>query len=390
MPGFEKRWERLMVHGKRFATRLPVAAALVVLPMLSGCATPGGGEGFTQASRVGPDDGTDSCHAQAVALDETGDFFGQDILAGAAMGAAGGALIGGLVSGNLKGALIGAVAGGAAGAAGGYWEALQQQNENTAQLESTVAGNLTTENAQIDKTQLAFNEDMDCRFQQAATIRANYKAGTITEDQAVTQMAQVKTWAQRDLQLAQTINGQIQSRGQQFDTAATNLGAAPTAAPAPSLSKPAILRYAEPLLLQPDPDAPVVGQVARHQDVTITSVEADYALVQTDDGASGFVRLADLREPKTYRTIYVPPYEQLPAPQAAPEAESSSATAAYVPPSSTPSATTSTSSAATSSPPASTATVQQLDGSNAASRDAFAQNVATTQSAVSNGFQLST
>jgi hypothetical protein len=361
MPGFEKRWERLMVHGKRFATRLPVAAALVVLPMLSGCATPGGGEGFTQASRVGPDDGTDSCHAQAVALDETGDFFGQDILAGAAMGAAGGALIGGLVSGNLKGALIGAVAGGAAGAAGGYWEALQQQNENTAQLESTVAGNLTTENAQIDKTQLAFNEDMDCRFQQAATIRANYKAGTITEDQAVTQMAQVKTWAQRDLQLAQTINGQIQSRG-----------------------------HAEPLLLQPDPDAPVVGQVARHQDVTITSVEADYALVQTDDGASGFVRLADLREPKTYRTIYVPPYEQLPAPQAAPEAESSSATAAYVPPSSTPSATTSTSSAATSSPPASTATVQQLDGSNAASRDAFAQNVATTQSAVSNGFQLST
>jgi hypothetical protein len=379
-----------MMRGVRFAARVPVVAALVVLPMLTSCATPGG-EGFTQASRVGPDDGTDSCHAQAVALDETGDFFGQDILTGAALGAAGGALLGGLASGNLKGALIGAVAGGAAGAAGGYWEALQQQNQNTAQLESTVAGNLTTENAQIDKTQLAFNQDMDCRFQQAASIRAEYKAGTLTQDQAITQMAQVKTWAQRDLQLAQTINGQIQSRGQQFDTAATNLGAAPSSTPVTSLNKPATLRYSEPLLLQPDPDAPVVGQVARHQDVTINAVEADYALVQTDDGTTGFVRLADLRQPHTYRTIYVAPADQLPAPQAAPAAESSS-TAAYVPPSSTPSAapTSSTGTAATSSPPASTATVQQLDGSNAASRDAFAQNVATTQSAVSNGFQLST
>jgi len=367
-----------MMRRVRFATRLPVAAALIALPLLSGCATPGGGEGFTQESRVGPDDGTDSCHAQAVALDETGDFFGQDILTGAAAGAAGGALIGGLISGNLKGALIGAAAGGVAGAAGGYWEALQQQNQNTAQLESTVAGNLSTENAQIDKTQLAFNQDMDCRFQQAATIRANYHAGLITEDQAVTQMAQVKTWAQRDLQLAQTINGQIQSRGQQFDTAATNLGAAPAAAPVTSLNKPAELRYNEPLLLQPDPDSPVIGQVARHQNVTINAVEANYALVQTDDGTTGFVRLADLRQPHTYRTITVPPADQLPAPETAPEDE---ATATNVPVSSTP---------ATASPPASTATVQKLDGSNAASRDAFAQNVATTQSAVSNGFQLST
>jgi len=103
-------------------------------------------------------------------------------------------------------------------------------------------------------------------------------------------------------------------------------------------------------------------------------VEADYALVQTDDGATGFVRLADLRQPQTYRSIYVPPAEQLPAPTP-PPAESA-----------TPSAST----AATSSPPASTDTVKQLDGSNAASRDAFAQNVAVSQSAVSNGFQLAT
>jgi hypothetical protein len=129
------------------------------------------------------------------------------------------------------------------------------------------------------------------------------------------------------------------------------------------------MRYAEPLLLRPDPDAPVVGQVARREDVTITAVSAGYALVQTDDGMSGYTRLADVREAGSYRPVYVPPSEQLrPPPRAAETAASASA----------------------STPPASTASVRQLDGSNAASRDAFAENVTVTQSAVSNGFQLAT
>jgi hypothetical protein len=346
--------------------RAPLAVVLVVVPMLSGCAA-SGPQAFTQSGRVGPDDGSDACHAQAVALDETGNFFGQDILQGAALGAVGGALLGGLASGNLKGALIGAAAGGAVGAAGGYWEALQQQNQNTEQLESTVEGNLSAENAQIDKTQLAFNEDMDCRFEQAAQIEAAYKAGSVTEAQAAAALSAQKTLAQRDLQLAQTINGQIQSRGAQFDTAADNLdgGSAPPASVA-ALSKPAVMKRATTLLLRPDPDAPPVGSVTRHEDVTVTGVSGDYALVQADDGSSGYAPLEDVREAHTYRAIIVPPSQQIPAPVAR---------ASSVP-------------VASSAP--STAAVKQLDGSNAASRDAFAQNVAVSQSAVSNGFQLAT
>jgi len=150
---------------------LPALAASLALALsLGGCAT--GVASFTQQGRVGPDDGSDSCHAQAVALDNTGSFFGQDILTGAAIGAAGGAIIGGLAGGNLQDALIGAAAGGAAGAAGGYWAALEQQHQDEAGLESTVTNNLTQENAQIDATQIAFNNDMDCRFQQAQSIRA--------------------------------------------------------------------------------------------------------------------------------------------------------------------------------------------------------------------------
>jgi hypothetical protein len=244
---------------------------------------------------------------------------------------------------------------------------LQQQSQNTEQLESTVEGNLTAENAQIDKTQLAFNNDMDCRFAQAAQIKAAYKAGTITEDQAAAQLSAQKTLAQRDLQLAQTINGQIQSRGAQFDTAADNLDGG--GAPAPevaALSKPAVMKRAATLLLRPDPDAPPVGNVTRHEDVTVTGVSGDYALVQADDGSSGYAPLEDVREAHTYRSIIVPPSQQIPAPE--PVAQAAPAT----PP-----------------PPSSTA-VKQLAGSNAASRDAFAQNVAVSQSAVSNGFQLAT
>jgi hypothetical protein len=333
----------------------PMVPAIALALLLNGCATPPGGTGvnsFTQAGRVGPDDGSDSCHAQAVALDNTGNFFGQDILTGAAAGAVGGGLIGALSSGDWKGALIGAAAGGAVGAAGGYWAALQQQSQDAATLNATVTNNLTTENTQINDTQIAFNNDMDCRFQQAQSIRAQYAAGSITEAQATTQMTAVKTLAQRDLALAQTINGQIQSRGAQFDTAVTNLNngqAAPGATGAEAMNTPASIREATPIYLRPDDSSPVVGQVTRHQAVTLNATSNGYALVQTDDGTQGFAPSSAIGEPGSTRSLHVPESQPI----------------------------------ATSGTP-----VQQLDGSNAASRDAFAQSVSVSQSAVNSGFQL--
>jgi hypothetical protein len=175
-------------------------------------------------------------------------------------------------------------------------------------------------------------------------------------------MAQVQSWAQRDLALAQKINSQIQSRGAQFDYAVTNLD---NGAPAPGssqqasndISKPAAIRTAAPLLLRADPSAPVIGQLASQQPVTVTGASNGYALVSTTDGTQGFTPLQDVGEPGTNRSISVPPPEQT--------ASLSSDTGS------------------------SGATVDQLDGSNAARRDSFAQNVAVSQSAVSNGFQLS-
>src|SRR5690348_16702211 len=141
-----------------------VISALACLGLLTNCAQ---GTFSTREQRIGYDTGTDSCRAQLVALDSTGDFFGADILKGAGIGALGGALAGGLISRNWQGALIGAGVGAATGAAVGYWQALQQRNQDQSVMMSQVQGDISRENAEIDRTQLAFDQLMDCRFRQA-------------------------------------------------------------------------------------------------------------------------------------------------------------------------------------------------------------------------------
>jgi hypothetical protein len=118
------------------------------------------------------------------------------------------------------------------------------------------------------------------------------------------------------------------------------------------MSEPAAIREDTPLYLRPDSSAPVVGQATRQENVTVTGTSNGYALVQADDGTRGFAPLDAVSTPGNESALD--------------EASSSSA--------------------ATSS---GGSQIQQLDGSNAASRDAFAQTVSVSQNAVANGFQLS-
>ncbi len=137
----------------------------------------------TQSQRIGPDDGTDSCRPQLVALDSTGNFFGADILQGAAVGAGAGALAGGLIGGLATGNWRGAAFGAARRRyhrrrhwrQHAYWNALQQQQMDQASLYSHVSLDLEHENTQIDKTQLAFDALVDCRYRQAQAINADYR-----------------------------------------------------------------------------------------------------------------------------------------------------------------------------------------------------------------------
>ncbi len=333
--------------GPRQAARTAMLM-LVSCSMLTGCAS---GQFSTQASRIGPDDGTDSCRPYLVALDSTGNYFGTDILTGAAAGAAGGAALGALFGQDLKSALIGAAAGAAAGAATGYWVALEKQGQDQAVLTTRVSGDISRDNAQIDKTQDAFNQLTDCRVRQANAIKQAYKDHRIDRQTAVAQLGVVKQRAIHDAQVAQQIEGQIQDRSAQFQVAADHLSPGTTAAVAaadkPPPSHPATVRQAAPLKLRPDPAAPDVTTLAAGDKVTVARARGSYALVETGNGQRGYTPFTDLSGP------------------------GANASAANTPQIS------------------GGGEVRTLAGSNAARRDQFAESVAVSKQEAATGFDLS-
>ena len=289
-------------------------SVVAVAGLLTGCAP---GQFTTQAQRIGPDDGTDACRPYLVALDFTGNFFGAQIATGVALGALGGAAIGGLATGNWRGAAFGALAGGIAGGATAYWGALQQQQLDQQALYARVGSDIQRENAAIDKTQLAFDELTDCRFRQAEAIRADYRTRRIGRAQAEAAMATVRQRAQRDVQLAQLINTQIQDRGQQFVVAATNVAPGLPPAPAwPTTAQPAVVRTAAPLKLRPDASAPDISALHARQPVTVNGGRNGYALVETPDGARGYVPASELQGSGSERRavgLARPPRRAIPA-----------------------------------------------------------------------------
>lgn len=328
--------------GSRSVAALGRPAVLSLL-LLSGCEQ---GSFSTQNTRIGPDDGTDSCRQYVVALDSTGNYFGTDILKGAAVGALAGGLAGGILGGNWKGALIGAGTGAALGGAAGYWSALQQQSQDQAVLNDRVSGDLRDENAAIDRTQRAFDQLIDCRFHQADVIKADHTAHRIDRPTALARLGWVKEHAQRDLASARRIDGQIAGRGSQFDLAADNLGAA-TPAPAAPKQRQATLRAPAPLKVSPNPSASDIATLPARQPVTIASERNGYALVETPSGQRGYT--------------------------------STDAIAGR----SLPTGQTRTGSGQD------TGDVRSLAGSNAARRDDFSQSVAVSERAAASGFELS-
>lgn len=326
---------------------------LLSTSLLAGCAQ---GAFSTQSGRIGADDGSDACRRQVVALDSTGNYFGADILTGAALGAALGAVTGGLAGGLIgrdwRGALIGAGTGAVLGGATSYWSVLQRQQHNQAGLYAQVHGDLTQENAQIGRTQIAFDQTMDCRFAVAAQIRADEASGRINRPTALATMARVKQQAQRDLALAQQINGQIASRGDQFEVATENLRPGTKAALAAAPPQQATLQQTAQLRLRPDPAAPAIGQVKARQPVTVTGSRDGYALVETASGERGYTPLDSLTGRRS----------------AAPPPRNASVLNANL----------------------GDDDVRSLAGSNAARRDDFAASVTVSQQAVSSGFELAT
>jgi hypothetical protein len=259
-------------------------SGLMAAVVLAGCVT-------TQAGRIGVDDGRDACRPQLLALDSTGDFYGEQILQGAAIGAAGGALIGGLTSGRWQGALIGAAVGGASGAAVGYYAALQRQASDQQALFQQMSKDLSSENAQLDRTQIAFNNLMDCRLRSAERVREMARTGRMDRATAQAQMAEIRTRFQADLALAQSINGRIAARGAEFDTAIEGAipggkAAVQTAArPAPVRAAP---RRPVEVKFSPNPDSPRIATVNAREVVAVRPGPPGSVAVETASGLRGY------------------------------------------------------------------------------------------------------
>ena len=267
-------------------------AAVTAAALLAGCVS-------TRSQRIGADDGMDACRTQLVALDSTGDFFAEDILKGAALGAVTGAVLGAAISGRWQGALIGAAAGAATGAAGGYLYALQQRNADQAALNASLSSDLARENAQLDRTQVAFDQLMECRFNRAQQIREAYRSGRIPQAVADQQMADVRGRAQRDIALARTINERIGTRGAEFDTAieAVAPGTKNSVLAAKSGAATVSTRTAAavPVRLRPDPASPVIGTIPAREAVQVRPAAGGFAQVQSAGGRVGYAEASAFR-----------------------------------------------------------------------------------------------
>jgi len=260
-------------------------ALLTATVMLAGCVT-------TQAGRIGADDGRDVCRQYLVALDSTGDYYGEDILQGAAVGALGGALVGGLASGRWEGALIGAAVGGAAGAAAGYYAALQRQARDQQAIFAQMSSDLSRENAQLDRTQVAFDQLSDCRLRTAATVRDAYKSGRLSRDVAQAQLAEIRARFQGDIQVAQRINQSITGRGAQFDAAFDNAlpggKAAVVASYRPAAPVRIAPRRAVAVKFRPDSNSAEIAQINAREVVATRPGPAGYVQVETASGVRGY------------------------------------------------------------------------------------------------------
>jgi outer membrane lipoprotein SlyB len=269
-----------------------VTSVLAATAILVGCST--------QMGRIGADDGRDVCRAQLVQLDSTGNFYGENIMQGAAVGALGGAVIGGLATGRWQGALVGAAIGGAGGAAVGYYAAVRRQARDQAGVNAQIAGDLQRENASLDRTQIAFDQLMDCRLTAAQTIRNQLAQGRLDRAVAISQMSDIRQRVTTDLQLANRISGSITERAGQFDTAIDQVvPGGRSAVPVAGTPISAPVRRAVRVTFSPQPNSPAIASMQQREVVSVRPGPPGFSQVETASGVRGYVPADAVAPPRS-------------------------------------------------------------------------------------------
>jgi len=270
-----------------------ITAALTAGFVLAACTT--------QVQRIGYDDGRDACRALVVQLDSTGNFFGEDIVQGAAIGAVSGALISGLATGTWQGALTGALIGAPTGAAIGYYSALQRQQRDQAGVNAQIANDLQRENTELNRTQIAFDQLFDCRLRSAQHIRQAVRDGRLNREVATQQLAEIRQRANGDIALAQTINGRISTRGAEIDGAIDavvpggKVGLATAGTPQPTRVTP---RRSVDVVFSPQPDSPKIAEIRPREAVAVRPGPPGFVQVETANGVRGYAASAAFPAPR--------------------------------------------------------------------------------------------
>ena len=305
---------------KKAAARLrPVALVLVAL-LVCGCAE-------VTAARLDTSDASDACRAQRQDLQSFQDFFTRSMIQGAAVGALTGGLMGGLIGGNAQGALIGAGAGALVGGTVGYYAAKQNaMGTNQAGLTQSVYQDISVENQQIDGVSGAFARLRDCRYRNAQSVKSDYAAGRLTEDQARQQLGGIRSRFLQDISFAENLGAKMNARGQEYQNASTELvkldpnaqqqiAAQPAQAPA-AAAQPAgpgyVADQAVRVRAEPNANGAQLATIAAGDSVGVVGpVQGEWTHVKLADGRDGYVASRLLRPagsaPRATQVASAPP-----------------------------------------------------------------------------------
>jgi len=178
---------------------------------------------LTREERIGPDDGSDVCRSNVVALDSTGDFFAEDMIKGAVTGAVAGGLYAILSGKSGSDAATAIAAGAVVGAAGGYFKHRMEQGRDQAVL--AISNDLSRESDELDKADYAVHALIACRISQRDHIRADYASGRISRSEAQRRWSLLQTQVQRDNNLMQMVAENIGKRQDQYRDANEQIAA---------------------------------------------------------------------------------------------------------------------------------------------------------------------
>jgi hypothetical protein len=228
-------------------------------------------------------DSNDVCHDQRAALRSYGDYFAQDMLVGGVIGAAVGTVVG-IATHQSTGTTLGLAAGGLAiGTGAGYWAAVQQKNADTAARRRQVTSDITADNQKIDGAQSAFNALLNCRRQEAARLRADVKAGRISQVDGGKQMADIRSRYNDDIALGKKIGANIASHSADLEYANEQLK-----------PQPYVARHSAPIYANSDEKSAKIENLGSGAVISGAAVNTSWVKVTLSRGRTGYMLASDL------------------------------------------------------------------------------------------------